>query len=174
MSASIAAQLVPKVIQLFSCSPQLSMTISLVINIKMPLLAFSYLLAGTISCSAMFSWKDFAIASHLRFISMTNFMSMKKKFYNLGAWSGAFFCLVCLQTKRLYRAETTCWSAGLDSLVGCASDWRSGVCGFNPRRGRQHSLIMKYFLRSFSPLSRFRKGSCQFLAKEWAQFWLTA
>ena len=30
------------------------------------------------------------------------------------------------------------------------------------------SLIMKYFLRSFSPFRWFKKGSCQFLAKECA------
>ena len=35
-------------------------------------------------------------------------------------------------------------------------------------------LITKYFLRSFSPFSWFKKGSCQFLAKECAQYWLTA
>ena len=35
-------------------------------------------------------------------------------------------------------------------------------------------LIMKYFLRSFSPFPWFKKGSCQFLAKECAQYWLTA
>ena len=34
--------------------------------------------------------------------------------------------------------------------------------------------IMKYFLRSFSPFRWFKKGSCQFLAKECAQYWLTA
>ena len=34
--------------------------------------------------------------------------------------------------------------------------------------------IMKYFLRSFSPFRWFKKGSCQFLAKEYAQYWLTA
>ena len=34
-------------------------------------------------------------------------------------------------------------------------------------------LIMKYFLQSFSPFRRFKKGSCQFLAKECAEFWLT-
>ena len=34
-------------------------------------------------------------------------------------------------------------------------------------------LIMKYFLRSFSPFHWFKKGSCQFLAKECAQYWLT-
>ena len=36
------------------------------------------------------------------------------------------------------------------------------------------SLIMKFFLRSFSPFRWFKKGSCQFLAKECAQYWLTA
>ena len=35
-------------------------------------------------------------------------------------------------------------------------------------------LIMKYFLRSFSPFRWFKKGSCQFLAKECAQYRLTA
>ena len=34
-------------------------------------------------------------------------------------------------------------------------------------------LIMKYFLWSFSPFRWFKKGSCQFLAKECAQYWLT-
>ena len=80
----------PEVIKLFSCSTQLSMKFSLLINMKMPTkvgififisreifmlkLAFSYLLAEKISCSAMFSNKEFAIVSYLRFISMTNFM----------------------------------------------------------------------------------------------------
>ena len=47
----------------------------------------------------------------------------------------------------------------------------------NPRQGRQilsWILIMKYFQRSFSPFRWFKKGSCQFLAKECAQYWLTA
>ena len=35
-------------------------------------------------------------------------------------------------------------------------------------------LIMKYFLRLFSPFRWFKKGSCQFLAKECARCWLTA
>ena len=35
-------------------------------------------------------------------------------------------------------------------------------------------LIVKYFLWSFSPFHWFKKGSCQFLAKECAQYWLTA
>ena len=35
-------------------------------------------------------------------------------------------------------------------------------------------LIMKYFLRSFSSFHWFKKGNCQFLVKECAQYWLTA
>ena len=35
-------------------------------------------------------------------------------------------------------------------------------------------LIMKYFVRSFSAFRWFKKGSYQFLAKECAQYWLTA
>ena len=35
-------------------------------------------------------------------------------------------------------------------------------------------LIMKYFLRSFSLFRWFKKGICQFLGKECAQYWLTA
>ena len=35
-------------------------------------------------------------------------------------------------------------------------------------------LIIKYFLRSFSPFRWFKKDSCQFLAEECAQYWLTA
>ena len=32
-------------------------------------------------------------------------------------------------------------SAGLGGAVGCASDWRPGGRGFDPRRGRQHSFV---------------------------------
>ena len=35
-------------------------------------------------------------------------------------------------------------------------------------------LIVKYFLQSFSLFCWFKKGNCQFLAKECAQYWLTA
>ena len=33
------------------------------------------------------------------------------------------------------------WRAGLGGSVGCASDWRPGGRGFDPRRGRQHSFV---------------------------------
>ena len=48
----------PEVKKLFLCSPQLSMNLSLLINLKMP---FSYLLAE--KWSAMLSKKEFAIFS---------------------------------------------------------------------------------------------------------------
>ena len=32
-------------------------------------------------------------------------------------------------------------NAGLGGSVGCASDWRPGGRGFDPRRGRQHSFV---------------------------------
>ena len=35
-------------------------------------------------------------------------------------------------------------------------------------------LVLKYFLRSFSPFRWFKKGSCKILEKECAQYWLTA
>ena len=31
--------------------------------------------------------------------------------------------------------------AGLGGAVGCASDWRPGGRGFDPRRDRQHSFV---------------------------------
>ena len=33
------------------------------------------------------------------------------------------------------------YTAGLGGAVGCASDWRPGGRGFDPRRGRQHSFV---------------------------------
>ena len=32
-------------------------------------------------------------------------------------------------------------SAGLSGSIGCASDWRPGGRGFDPRRGRQNSFV---------------------------------
>ena len=56
------------------------------------------------------------------------------------------------------------------------STWDQEVAGLTPAKvGNILSwrLIMKYFLRSFSPFRWFKKGSCQFLAKECAHYWLT-
>ena len=51
------------------------------------------------------------------------------------------------------------------------------VVGSIPARAAtffHEDLIMKYFLRSFSPFCWFKKGICQFLAKECAQYCLNA
>ena len=61
--------------------------------------------------------------------------------------------------------------------VGCASNWWSGGCRLDPHwvgNILSWRLIMKYFLRSFSLFCWFKKGNCQFQAKECAQYWLTA
>ena len=63
--------------------------------------------------------------------------------------------------------------AQLDPL----SDWRPGGRGFNLRRGRQHSFVEidhEIFSTVILSLPLIKKGSCQFLAKECAKYWLTA
>ena len=63
-----------------------------------------------------------------------------------------------------------------DTQLDVNPTW-SGDRGFDSRRVSNilsWRLIMKYFLRSFSPFCWFKKDSCQFLAKECAQYWLTA
>ena len=47
------------------------------------------------------------------------------------------------------------------------------VLGSTPT-GSATFFIVKYFLRSFPSADSRKKGSCQFLAKECAQYWLTA
>ena len=37
--------------------------------------------------------------------------------------------------------EISSRTVGLGGAVGCASDWRPGGRGFDPRRGRQHSFV---------------------------------
>ena len=64
-----------EVIKLFSCSTQLSMKISLLINMKMPTTVGIFIFISRENlCSAMFSKTEFGIVSNLRFISMKNFM----------------------------------------------------------------------------------------------------
>ena len=59
-------------------------------------------------------------------------------------------------------AHTTCdQEVVFSTLAGSATFFRG-------------DLIMKYFLQSFSPFHRFKKDSCQFQVKEFAQYLLTA
>ena len=67
--------------------------------------------------------------------------------------------------------------ASLNGSAGCASDWWSEGCRFDPLwvdNILSWRLNIKYFLWSFPPFCWFKMGSCQFLAKECAQYWLTA
>ena len=78
----------PEVIKKISCSTQLSMKFSLLINMKMPTKVDIFIfISREISSSAMFSKTEFAIVGNLRFISRANFMLRVKheKFYNLWA-----------------------------------------------------------------------------------------
>ena len=62
--------------------------------------------------------------------------------------------------------------AGLGGSVRCALDWWWGGCGFDPHLVRNilsWRLIMRYFLRTFSPFHWFKKGSWLYLAKECPQ-----
>ena len=60
------------------------------------------------------------------------------------------------------------------------SDWRQRGRGFNPRRGRQHSFVEidhEIFSMVILSLPLIQEGSLsvsEFLAKECAQYWLTA
>ena len=49
--------------------------------------------------------------------------------------------------------------------LGTATGLATFFCG---------DLIKNYFLWLLFPFRGFKKGSCQFLAKECAQYWLTA
>ena len=57
--------------------------------------------------------------------------------------------VVCLTLMQRYRCSVCpliakdCrnYVAGLGGSVGCASDWRPGGRGFDPRRGRQQSFV---------------------------------
>ena len=57
------------------------------------------------------------------------------------------------------------------------SDWRPGGCGFKPRRGRQHSFVeidREIFSTAILFLPLIQEGQLPVLAKECAQYWLTA
>ena len=71
-----------------------------------------------------------------------------------------------------------------DAITPCWPRWLSWMCSWLEIRtlrvppcrvGNIHGdLIMKYFLWPFSPFRWYKKDTCQFLAKECAQYWLTA
>ena len=66
--------------------------------------------------------------------------------------------------------------AGLGGSVGCASDWYQEVVGSTPAGWQHSSLEIDHEIVSTIILSLplIQEGSCLFLAKERAQYWLTA
>ena len=81
-----------EVIQHYSCSTQLSMKFSLLINMKMPTVVgiFIFISRENFHAQLYFARTNLQLlVSNLRFISRTNFMHRWAwtKFYNLGAWA---------------------------------------------------------------------------------------
>ena len=75
-----------------------------------------------------------------------------------------------------YLSHTSC--VGLGGSVGCAVrlETRRSRVQPPPRLATffRGDWSWKIFYGSFSPFHWFKKGSCQFLVKEYAQYWLTA
>ena len=113
---------------------------------------FSYYDLSTMSENILSTWapnKDSNQLAHLHSLVRFFIIHMKKHCIRLAGWLSWM--------RRPTGDQEVIGSTPAE--VGNILSWR---------------LIMKYFLRWFSPLCWFKKGSCQFLAKECAQYWLTA
>ena len=88
--------------------------------------------------------------------------------------------LLLLEIRRLQVRPPPGWQQSFlidHEIIGCMSDWWSGGCGFDPHRVCNifsWRFDHEIFSQSFSPFHWFKKGSCQFPAKECAQYWFTA
>ena len=90
----------------------------------------------------------------------------------MGKFHEFFDGVICPRCTRIFVSGQLRWLSWMHRPTGDQE-----VAGSTPAEvGNILSwrLIMKYFLWSFSPFRWFKKGSCQFLAKECAQYWLTA
>ena len=116
----------------------------------------------------MFSKKEFAIVSNLRFTSRTNFMlswvEHEKKFYNLGTW-------ICYRSVKL-RCYTRCYQRSLrwPNTLGRVSSsfWQGrqllGLPVWFPvyqTSEKASTLKGKAFLPSSQPLSRKEQNNVQ-------------
>ena len=94
-----------KVIKLFSCSTQLSTKFIMLINVKMPtivgILTFISMINTTsesLKASKVFIFSHFIFYEQLKFHAQLSWA--RKKFYNLGAWSGSeLFTVVNVHSK---------------------------------------------------------------------------
>ena len=72
--------------------------------------------------------------------------------------------------------QHACNFAGLGGSVRCASNWWSGGCRFDPcwvSNIRSWRFDHEIFSTVILSLPLIKKGSCQFLAKEYVQYLLT-
>ena len=75
MFENLAKDAGPEVIKRFSCSTELSLKFSLLINMKMQTIVGIFIfISREISCSAIFNKIEFVVVTNLRFISMKHFM----------------------------------------------------------------------------------------------------
>ena len=114
----------PEVIKLCSCSTQLSMKFSLLINMKMPIKVCIFIfISREILCSAMVSKKEIAMFINLLFIYQQDKFHAQlswawQKFYNLGA---RFFAvrmkalwITGYRQNVLWRIRSHCTNAQVD------------------------------------------------------------
>ena len=81
-----------------------------------------------------------------------------------------------MESKSLEQMESKGLEAASVAQLHAHSTGDQEVAGSTPDKSAtffRGDLIMNYFLRSFTPFSWFKKGSCQFLGIELAQYWLT-
>ena len=105
------------------------------------------------NASSFFGQKQYKIPGKKYYLSIyLSICSFRKLYYN-NFWQPRWISWMHHPTGDQEAAGST------PAEVGNILSWR---------------LNMNYFLRSFSPFRWFKKGSCQFLAKECAQYWLTA
>ena len=102
------------------------------------------------------------------------FRENKKNFINL---SSAKLAQRVVKVKLVWYDRNLSLIAGRDAQLDARPTGDQEAAGSTPAGSAtffRGDLFMKYFLRSFSPFRWLKKGSCQFLAKECAQYWLTA
>ena len=118
------------------------------------------------------------LARHLYQQHMALFLWMKKK----KTKKHVHTFMHATQHALTHTCKHTCMPACTHSGASLGGCWMRHLTGDQEVGGSTPAefgnillwrMIMKYFLRSFSPFCWFKKGSCQFLAKECAQYWLT-
>ena len=89
-----------------------------------------------------YQFLDESVCDDSRVRSSGSLISGESKSYklNFGFRYETNLFTFCVIVSKLSR-HTTLKQAGLSGAVGCASDWRPGGRGFDPRRGRQHSFV---------------------------------